>query len=421
MKCRLKVETPRRTWGQPRGQIRICQVVQTAGVACGTLRAKSSTPLDTSPGADYVLVNQAPRAITQIAPQRRDATEVNVETVRTANTPQAAGTSRAANAPRWVHLALCAIGLALGWMVLSTATGWGAAPSHADDDERRGLLGSVTGLVESTVDVLPDPIEEVVEKVVEKPVVAVTSTVEKTTEKAAEVVSETTTKIAEAKPVTTVTKTVTKAVSKTPVVGAVVDKLGADDLLDHVGSAVDDVLADAGDTVDTVVDTVVDGPVGGGPTIVLPETPLPETPRGEPGPSPEGPATSPGTDALPSLGDTSLAGESTPVDSAFWAAIAAASASSGATGATADDARTAPHAAPRVDGPSAPPGTPALLPAQVCAALGLSSGFSGSAAASGAIPASEPSYARHAWSRVVGHGGWIAPPSPASSPDTSPD
>lgn len=352
-----------------------------------------------------------------------------METVRTANTPQAAGTSRAANAPRWVHLALCAIGLALGWMVLSTATGWGAAPSHADEDERRGLLGSVTGVVESTVettvDVLPDPLEEVVEKVVEevveKPVVAVTSTVEKTTEKAAEVVSETTTKIAEAKPVTTVTKTVTKAVSKTPVVGAVVDKLGADDLLDHVGSAVDDMLADAGDTVDTVVDTVVDGPVDGGPAVVLPETPLPETPRGEPGPSPEAPATSPGTDALPSLGDTSLAGESTPVDSAFWAAIAAASASSHDFVATVDDARTAPHAAPRVDGPSAPPGTPALLPAQVCAALGLSSGFSGSAAASGAIPASEPSYARHAWSRVVGHGGWIAPPSPASSPDTSPD
>lgn len=352
-----------------------------------------------------------------------------METVRTANTPQAAGTSRAANAPRWVHLALCAIGLALGWMVLSTATGWGAAPSQADDDERRGLLGSVTGLVESTVDVLPGPIEEVVEKVVEevveKPVVAVTSTVEKTvektTEKAAEVVSETTTKIAEAKPVTTVTKTVTKAVSKTPVVGAVVDKLGADDLLDHVSGTVDDVLADAGDTVDTVVDTVVDDPVGGGPTIVLPETPLPETPRGEPGPSPEGPATSPGADALPSLGDTSLAGESTPVDSAFWAAIAAASASSHDFVATVDDARTAHHAAPRVDGPSAPPGTPALLPAQVCAALGLSSGFSGSAAASGAIPASAPSYARHAWSCIMGHGGWIAPASPASSPDTSPD
>lgn len=348
-----------------------------------------------------------------------------METVRTANTPQAAGTSRAANAPRWAYLALCAIGLALGWMVLSTATGWGAAPSHADEDERRGLLGSVTGLVESTVDVLPDPIEEVVEKVVEKPVVAVTSTVEKTvektTEKTAEVVSKTTTNIAEAKPVTTVTKTVTKAVSKTPVVGAVVDNLGADDLLDHVSGTVDDVLTDAGDTVDTVVEIVVDGPVDGGPTIVLPETPLPETPRGEPAPSPEVPVTSPGTDALPSPGDTSLAGETTSVDAAFWAAIAAASASSHDFVATVDDARTAPHAAPRVDGPSAPPGTPALLPAQACAALGLSSGFSGSAAASGALPASEPSYARHAWSCVVGHGGWIAPASPASSPDTSPD
>ncbi|MFT4280624.1 hypothetical protein [Microbacterium sp.] len=338
-----------------------------------------------------------------------------METVRTASIPPQAETSRAAYAPRWFHVALCAVGLALGWMVLSTATGWGAEPSHADDDDRPGLLGSVTGLVEGTVDILPDPLEEVVEK----PVVAVTSTaaktVEKTTEKATEVISKSTTKVADAKPATTVTKTVTKAVSKTPVVGAVVDELGADDLVDHVGGVVDDVLADAGHAVDTVVEIVVDG----GPTVVLPATPLPETP-GEAGPSPEEPATSPGADAVPSSGDTSLAGESTPVDAAFWAAITAASASSRDSVATVDGARTAPRAT-RADAPAAPPGTPALLPAQVCAALGLSSGSSGTATGPGALPASAPSYARHAWSCIVGHGGWIAPASPASSPDTSPD
>lgn len=336
-----------------------------------------------------------------------------METVRTARAPQAA------IAPRWLRLALCAAGLALGWMILSSATGWGASASHAaDDDDRPGLLGSVTGLVESTVDVLPEPLEEVVEIVVDKPVAAVTTTVEKTVGTAADVVTKTTKKVAEAKPVTTVTKTVTTAVSKTPIVGAVVDELGADDILDHVSGAVDDVVSDAGRTVDTVVDFVTGGPVDGASIV-----PLPDNPATDPGSSPDPSAEPPSEGALHPADEAASPRDLASTADAFWGALAAASASETDASATAAGARDAHPTAgsASANAPSAPPGTPALLPAQVCAALGLSSGSSGSAAASGALPASEPSYARHAWSRVVGHGGWTAPPSPASSPDTSPD
>lgn len=313
--------------------------------------------------------------------------------------------TRSIRLPHWARICLYAAGLGLAWLVMSIAFGFGITSSHAADDEDRGVLGALVDTVDSVTDVLPDSLGEPVDEVV--------TAVEKTAKKTVETVTSTVDEVVDAKPVKKVTDAVTKTVKRVPVVGKVVDELGVTDVVDGVGDTVTEVVSGVDETVDTVVDTVVPAPTD---PVATPEGPA----------GPTGPTTVPPAPA-PSAGDK--AGSS--------GALPSSPPTASPTTSTEHDVVSAPRRAVGADliAPTAAvvsavsplrsdrdlPSSPQPPSSGPCASLASSTGFTGPTVGAGALPASSPRVAHHAWLRVLGGEAQNAPPAPPASPDVSPD
>lgn len=320
-------------------------------------------------------------------------------------------TVRAHERTRWVTLLLCALGLAVGWSALSFALGMGVTASHAADDEGRdGLLSSLADTVEDAASVLPD--------VVEKPAATVVDRVAKTTEKTVATVTETVDTVVKAKPVTTVTgavsgtvkNTVKKTVKKVPVVGTVVEDLGATDLVDAVGDTADDVLT----VVDRTVDDVIDGIVTSPPSEAV--SPDEETDPSDPAGQAGGTDTSASAPVVPPTTSAIAAADGVVVPASWRAVDVAPAVSTAATYAATSAVATATATGDRNGHPAGVPSPLAAPPVSL-----ISSGSSGAFAAAGLVPSSALPHAHDAWLRGSGNDDENAPPGPPAAPDVAPD
>lgn len=187
----------------------------------------------------------------------------------------------------------------LAWALLSAVFAGGDA--RADDDSSAPLSG-LTSLVGDTLGDVVTPVAKAATSTVEHVAAPVVSTVEKAVEKttttvasvpvvgapAAQViektgdtvsnVTQTVEDVAASAPVSAIVTPVTDAVSSVPVVGAVVDGLGATGLVDEVATGLDGVLESVPPVIGSTVDPVVDAlqpniPSTGG--AVVPDVDLP--------------------------------------------------------------------------------------------------------------------------------------------------
>lgn len=299
---------------------------------------------------------------------------------------------------RLVRLALMGVGAAFAAVVLSLLLGSGAA--QAADDEDRGLLGAVTGLVDETtstvgstvtgvtstatdvvaavVDVTPAPVQPVVQ--------AVTSTVSDTVTTTVAPVQQ----IVAAEVVTTVTTPVVDVVAAVPVVGDVVSALGADDALTAIAADLDSTLA------------VLAGAVTSTGEALAPEAlPLPEH-------------------LVPSYASDRFVA-STPIDIAAAGATASAGTSARPATAVAAVPASATIVALATAGIAATD-TTALLTSMGALCLSvISSGPGGAGLGVWALAALLPFVAHRAWVRRAGPEDQLVPASPAGSTDVSPD
>ncbi|QMU96725.1 hypothetical protein FVO59_05455 [Microbacterium esteraromaticum] len=170
--------------------------------------------------------------------------------------------------------------LVLAWALLTAFTGGDEARA---DDEPAAPLSGLTSLVGDTIGDVVTPVVQTTTSTVEQAAAPVVQTVEKvvakTTGSVAQVpivgapvaqtvsqaggtvsaVTETVGEIASSSPVSAIVTPVTDAVGDVPVIGAVLEGLGATDLVDEVATGVDGVLAVVPPVVDSTVDPIVDG------------------------------------------------------------------------------------------------------------------------------------------------------------------
>ncbi|WP_423494421.1 hypothetical protein IM711_01285 [Microbacterium esteraromaticum] len=210
----------------------------------------------------------------------------------------------------------------LAWAALTVLVGGGDA--HADDDDSTplsGLSSLVTGAVTEVVDpvvakaaeavvAVTEPVVESAQQVVTKtaktvasvPVVGSTAsdalgtvgqTVSSTTDAVTDVVSDA--------PVSSVVRPVTDTVREVPVVGEVLDGLGATDLLDDSAGAVDGVVDNLAPVVDGTVPPVVDALDPQHPTGPTPDVGEPALPTGPDAVLPDDTTADATADATPAI------------------------------------------------------------------------------------------------------------------------
>ncbi|MBN7794061.1 hypothetical protein [Microbacterium esteraromaticum] len=311
----------------------------------------------------------------------------------------------------------------LAWAALTVLVGSGDA--HADDDDSTplsGLSSLVTGAVTEVVDpvvekaaeavvAVTDPVVESAQQVVTKtaktvasvPVVGstasdalgtVSQTVSSTTDAVTDVVSDA--------PVSSVLRPITDTVREVPVVGEVLDDLGATDLLDDSAGAVDGVVDKLAPVVNGTVPPVVDALDPQHPTGPTPDVGEPALPTGPDAVLPDDTAADATADATPAIALPTNDAHRTP-----WSGGPNPRASSG-------DATTTTAAG--IEHPkqsSAPP--PGLVPASSAAGTGGSAGGG---------PAAVHLSASHLHDSGVSAGppaDSALPPSPVGDTDVSPD
>ncbi len=304
-------------------------------------------------------------------------------------------------------LAAAGVFVALGWLVLTAAIGWGASYAHATDDadaEGRGLLITVTGLVGGTVSAVTDVSTGAVQtatSTVVAPVVHSVTTLAPPTAPLTSVVTDTVQALTapvrgltDAGPVSGVVEPVVSIVGAVPIVGKLVSHLGVDQALTDVATTVDGTLTAVVGAVDDSVETIAP-PHAAAPGATVP-----------------GAAPGHGT-PIPALGDAVAVAPATAVavDSAapgrldrLWPRTTMPSTGVSAAAPSGDTA----------DGHSSPPG--------LCAPWGgssLGSGATGPGAA--ALLAVSPFVAHRAWVRRRSGTDDDAPPTPTLDTDVSPD
>lgn len=196
--------------------------------------------------------------------------------------------------------------LVLAWALLSAVLSGSEARA---DDETPAPLSGLTSLVGDTLGGVVAPVAKAATSTVEQVAAPVTSTVQQVVEKttttvasvpvvgapAAQVIAQTgdtvstVTKtvedVAASAPVSAIVTPVTDAVGSVPVVGSVVDGLGATDLVDEVATGVDSVLEIVPPVIGTTVDPVVGGLQPGIPSTedaVVPDLEVPLDADGSP-------------------------------------------------------------------------------------------------------------------------------------------
>lgn len=310
----------------------------------------------------------------------------------------------------------------LAWAALTVLVGGGDA--HADDDDSTPLAG-LSSLVTTTVTEVVDPVvekaaeavttvtEPVVEstqQVVEKaaktvasvPVVGSTAsdalgTVSQTVSSATDAVTD----VVSDAPVSSVVRPVTDTVREVPVVGEVLDELGATDLLDDSAGALDGVVDNLAPVVDGTVPPVVDALDPQHPTAPTPDVGEPTLPTGPDAVLPDDTTADANADATPAIALPTNDAHRTP-----WSGGPHPVLSSGDTAASASGIE-------HPNETSAPP--PGLVPASSAAGPGGSAG--------GAHPAVHHS-ASHLHDCGVSAGppaDSTLPPAPVGDTDVSPD
>ncbi|KRA25195.1 hypothetical protein ASD65_12755 [Microbacterium sp. Root61] len=306
-------------------------------------------------------------------------------------------------------LAAAGVFVALGWILLTAALGWGASFAHADDDtDRGGLLGAVTGLVDDTVSAVTGVATGAVQTATTAVVTPVVQTVTTVVPPAAPLVSTVTDTVrAVTAPVRQLVDTgvvsdivdpVVAVVGAVPVVGKLVTTLGVDNALTDVAGTVDGTLSGVVGTVDGSVGTIVP-PITGIPGVVVPGSPSDGTVTAG---VPTGVALAIGNAPTFVGGDAGAPGHRR---DAWWPS-------------TAGVAVTAVSAATPLGGAahssSSPPG--------LCAPWGGSStGSGGTGPGAAALLAFGPFVAHRAWVRRRGWTDDDAPTAPTLATDVSPD
>lgn len=143
---------------------------------------------------------------------------------------------------------LAGTGVAFAWVLMSVLLGFSASQAHADEDP--GLLDAVTATVDDTTSAVTDVVAGTTSAVVQTvapiaetvappaPVAPVVEAVEATVAP----VLNTVTEVTEAGVVAPLVDSAVSVVAAVPVVGAVVETLGADDALTSVGASADSLL-----------------------------------------------------------------------------------------------------------------------------------------------------------------------------------
>lgn len=194
----------------------------------------------------------------------------------------------------------------LAWALLTAFTGGDDARA---DDEPAAPLSGLTSLVGDTIGDVVTPVVQTTTSTVEQAAAPVVQTVEKvvakTTGSVAQVpivgapvtqtvsqagdtvsaVTETVGEVVSSSPVSAIVTPVTDAVGDVPVIGAVLEGLGATDLVDEVATGVDGVLAVVPPVVDSTVDPIVDDlqpSIPGTDEPAKPGVELPPVPHEEP-------------------------------------------------------------------------------------------------------------------------------------------
>ncbi|MBY6061774.1 hypothetical protein [Microbacterium esteraromaticum] len=310
----------------------------------------------------------------------------------------------------------------LAWAALTVLVGGGDA--HADDDDSTPLSGlsslvttTVTEVVDPVVEkaaeavtTVTEPVLESTQQVVEKaartvasvPVVGSTAsdalgTVSQTVSSATDAVTD----VVSDAPVSSVVRPVTDTVREVPVVGEVLDELGATDLLDDSAGAVDGVVDNLAPVVDGTVPPVVDALDPQRPTAPTPDVGEPTLPTGPDAVLPDDTTADANADATPAIALPTNDAHRTPWSGGPHPVLSSGDAAASASGIEHPNETSAP-----------PPG---LVPASSAAGPGGSAG--------GAHPAVHHS-ASHLHDSGVSAGppaDSVLPPAPVGDTDVSPD
>lgn len=311
----------------------------------------------------------------------------------------------------------------LVWAALTALVGGGQA--RADDDDPKPLDG-VTSLVGGVVTKVVDPVVEKAADVVTEVTAPVVAVAEKTVAKTADTVAtvpvvgkpaahalgatsetvttvtETVTTVTSNSPVSAIVRPVTDLVGDVPVVGSVLEDLGATDLLDESAGAVDGVVGNLTPVVDDTVPPVVDALdpqlPGGGHTIIPGDEISPVSDHGASAPTPD--AAADGARDAATRGAESAPAWAMP----NWEQAVPSAAAYEADGSDARD-----------------PGGPASLPALATSPASSSAGPGGSSSGVNAVLHQLPVHADGAWTGAEISADSTLPPSPAGKTDVSPD
>lgn len=317
----------------------------------------------------------------------------------------------------------------LAWALLSAVFSGGDARA---DDESPAPLSGLTSLVgdtlgdvvapvaktaTSTVDQIASPVVSTVEKAVEKTTATVASVpvvgapaaeVIATTGDTVSAVTQTVGAVAESAPVSAIVTPVTDVVSSVPVVGAVVDGLGATDLVGEVATGVDGVLEVVPPVIDSTIEPVIDGlqpsiPTTGDTALPGAEVPF-DIDSSDAGPAGE-------AAAEPACESEALTAETTSAHSSTFAFAVSVSEDASALARDAAVQPTAPSGSP----PGAPSSGPGVVTPTAAA------GGSGSAPGTSSDTPSSARLDDAASSRTGIPDDAALPASPAGSTDVSPD
>lgn len=311
----------------------------------------------------------------------------------------------------------------LAWAAFTALVGGGDA--RADDDTDKPLSG-VSSLLTGVVSEVADPLVEGVVEVVTETTAPVVNATEKVVEKTVEVVAkvpvvgkpasdalgttgqavstvvETVGDVAADSPVSSVVKPVTDIVREVPVVGTVLDDLGATDLLDDSAGAVDGVVDSLTPVVDRTVPPVIEA--------LDPQHPNDDATTAPDGATPTPAAPGPDASATDPQAMVRAAADPAPVAVAFAmkptfvASVGVVASSATQTRSDADE-----------------PTSPATGPPLAMAPASSSAGPGGSAGGMNAALHHLHVHADGAWA-AAGHPADSAlPPSPVGSTDVSPD
>lgn len=309
------------------------------------------------------------------------------------------------------------------WAALTALLGGGQA--HADDDDSKPLDG-LTSLVGGVVTKVVDPVIEKTADVVTEATAPVVAVAEKTVAKTAETVAavpvvgepaanalgaasetaasltETVTEVTSSAPVSSIVRPVTNVVREVPVVGGVLEDLGATDLLDESAGAVDGVVDTLTPIVENTAPPVVDALdpqlPGDGPAII---------PGDEVSPITEGDTSAPSSNAIAATATTEAPRGA--LSTSAWAMPSWERTAPSATAYEADesDARD--------------PRSPTSAPALVTSPASSSAGPGGSSSGVNAVLHHLPVHADGAWTSAELSADSAPPPSPVGKTDVSPD